>query len=369
MEASCLHDIVRRVREAAQSGDPDGFAELLRGTGFPAVGGDDGPGRLILSALVYDTNSRVTVASLQRLAKSLLPPDFEKYEADVFRELLIVSDVFPLDRAFFFKLKKSISMMDSLVLPSGDGLLHMFRSVLARHQVDESLEAYWLDLLRSRNFDDALESWEGLLLIPPTKEMLARGWIVNLDRINTYLTSLEEIWSTVASAKKELREALFWKLTEIFPRSSQFWVRLLGGQRRYVAMWPKLQEWGVSLPGVESPDTEGDVPSGKIPGGLAVSAVVPTFIVPSMHVYRQAETATWMQQMQNNTEPLEVSFANFKPEMSRTPVCNPPLGGIVFVEREGTCTLRQSVCDRAWFDFGVQSAVSPSSSRRRKRNR
>lgn len=268
-----LQHLKDRLVKLVAEGKAEHLAELLRGRGLPALGGDSAPADLLLQALdlhPYDPELARAVTTLtgQALAQqaalvteSAEQEDVWDYDAQtlVYNSFLLACDL-PADETLFEAVKSWHRLLVERGLEASDypQLSNLVRHALIHQQMDDSLESYWLALidqvgslaqeqreqgeLTSEDRTTLLEAWRGLLWIPPDERQRKEGAVISFDRINRGLVRLQ----SALSQRVELEEVVSFLtralriLQQTYPRSASFWVE---GWKPFIATWgePLLQ--------------------------------------------------------------------------------------------------------------------------------
>ena len=271
------------VVDIVATNDPVRLGECLRGMHLPAMGGGDHPGEVVARVVGLPTTKPELAFDLAKLLGSLLGSAIDRLEIDnesiaaatEIREDTLSSH----DEVLLFN-----GLMLACSLPADPGLAGATRKLgpflelrgltgveprrlngLLRYaqiyqQVDDTLEDYWLQLMATSGAGEEpltsdqrtvlMDSWRGLLWIPPSPEAKASGEVVSFERVEKGLLRLHEITATREEPAYIVTRALK-VLTGAFPRSPEFWHRKLAPriaewpvalQQAVVARWPRLEE-------------------------------------------------------------------------------------------------------------------------------
>ncbi len=201
------------------------LADMLRGRGLPALGGDQQPADLIIAAF---SRAPYTIELPQRLAGLAAELVAQAAEAERGNGSYL-SNLFLLAA----HLPRHDGLFDALVGYGEVGVGEtgrLLRQARTTQQTDDRLEATWLNLMESlvpppgRGYSreqqsEFLELWRGLLWIPPANEAAPP---LSLDRAERGLAVLTTALADRPEGSLLLPHAIR-MLDEAYPRSDEFW--------------------------------------------------------------------------------------------------------------------------------------------------
>lgn len=258
-----------QLLEAVRHDDAPALASLVRGRGLPFLGGHEQPAALLYRSLAQPPTTPELPRSLSRLTAELVhrfvsdsisqqapagapgpdpaaPRARDTADEPYLFNLLLFSSYLPAEPLLFSALKELRRPMLATASPrwhlagrTGRQLLQ----TLGFQQTDASLERDWLELLGEApstpsQLDDEdmtrlVDSWTGLLWVPPTPEQRAAATTVNIERIARGLEALDATLEDTPDHLRILRWAVR-TLDNAYPRDPRFWAEKLE---------PYLQAW------------------------------------------------------------------------------------------------------------------------------
>jgi hypothetical protein len=279
--AHSLQPLKALLVDAARLDDDAPLAECLSGRHLPALGGDQDPAEVVYQALALPPVDLDLVQGVTRAVAALchaqaatfrqtleqtpaasatreraVPPSGGEpslHEESYLFNLLLFASLVPTNAELFAALQELLAAgrRPAAFTTGMDRTARQLRQALTVHQVDETLQGFWFDLigrpepsnrLASDRKADLLDAWAGLLWMPPGEEDRAAGRIPPLDRIAQGLLSLHKVAGETRDGWPILRYALR-QLDEAYPRSPEFWAEGLGLR---LPGWPQLLRFVVA---------------------------------------------------------------------------------------------------------------------------
>jgi hypothetical protein len=222
---------------------------------LPTLGGHDEPADLLIRALSLKPVDPHLGSELARVLGVLIAHQTDIAGAQelshrrqrLFYNALLLACSLPPAGDLFVALKRLSHVINGhrpLAVLDASRAASRLRRALASQQVDDSLEEHWLELMASasngakgtsnRQLAVLIEAWESLLWVPPES---FDGPVVHVGRIDRGLRRLHEVTKGREDSAGVLQRAIE-VLDETFPRSSEFWGRLLS---------PLWSDWPVAL--------------------------------------------------------------------------------------------------------------------------